>query len=142
MYNIESFSEAVRDFRIVLDHLRYRQRPSDALRENFARFIYTLQQSIGATLDALPSGRSNQARKVNGDLFERLIRLLIVLLDVDCVAGTMQVPVKDGDGIELLRLWTHKLSFQANAVMIQSLVMEALNERRTFLAERRAVFTA
>lgn len=40
------------------------------------------------------------------------------------------------------RLWTHKLCFQANAVMTQSLVMEALNERRTFLAERRAVFTA
>ena len=40
------------------------------------------------------------------------------------------------------RLRTHKLSFQANAAMIQSLVMEALNERRTFLAERRAVFAA
>ncbi len=42
----------------------------------------------------------------------------------------------------LIRLRTHKLSFQANAVMIQSLVMEALNERRSFLAERRAVFAA
>lgn len=44
--------------------------------------------------------------------------------------------------LSALRFRTHKLSFQANVVMIQSLVMEALNERRTFLAERRAVFAA
>ena len=30
--------------------------------------IYTIQQSIGAALDALPAGKSNNARKVNGDL--------------------------------------------------------------------------
>lgn len=64
---------------------------------------YTLQQSIGAALDGLPAGKSNQARKVNGDLFERLIRLLIVSLNVDCVSGTMQVPVKDVDGTELFK---------------------------------------
>ncbi|WP_078923960.1 hypothetical protein [Thiothrix eikelboomii] len=40
---------------------------------------------------------------MNGDLFERLIRLLIVSLNVDCVSGTMQVPVKDVDGTELFK---------------------------------------
>jgi len=55
--------------------------------------IYTLQQSIGATLDALPAGESNKARKINGDLFERLIMLLIQRLGVDCSSGTIQVPV-------------------------------------------------
>lgn len=40
---------------------------------------------------------------MNGDLFERLIRLLIVSLNVDCVSGTMQVPVKDADGTELFK---------------------------------------
>lgn len=40
---------------------------------------------------------------MNGDLFERLIRLLIVSLNVDCVSGTMQVPVKDLDGTELFK---------------------------------------
>lgn len=44
---------------------------------------------------------ANQARKVNGDLFERFIRLLIMALNVDCVSGTMQVPVKDSEGIKL-----------------------------------------
>lgn len=50
------------------------------------------------------AGKSNQARKVNGDLFERFIRLLIVSLKVECVSGTMQVPVKDEDGTELFQV--------------------------------------
>lgn len=37
--------------------------------------IYTLQQCIGCALDALPASRSNTARKINGDLFERLMML-------------------------------------------------------------------
>lgn len=36
-------------------------------------------------------------------MFERLIRLLIVSLNVDCVSGTMQVPVKDAEGNELFK---------------------------------------
>jgi hypothetical protein len=104
MYDAESFSQAAQQFRTTLAQLRDgRQRPSSALRENLIRTIYTLQQSIGAALDGLPAGMSNQARKVNGDLFERLIRLLIVSLNVDCVSGTMQVPVKDLDGTELFK---------------------------------------
>lgn len=103
MYDAEGFAQAAQQFRITLEQLRDGQRPSDNLRETLIRTIYTLQQSIGAALDGLPAGRSNQARKVNGDLFERLIRLLIVSLDVDCVSGTMQVPVRDVDGTELFK---------------------------------------
>jgi len=103
MYDAQDFAEAAKRFTMTLEQLREGQRPSDDLRENLIRTIYTLQQSIGAALDGLPAGKSNQARKVNGDLFERLIRLLIVSLDVDCVSGTMQVPVKDVDGSELFK---------------------------------------
>ncbi|MHB8302168.1 MAG: hypothetical protein ACYDC6_04915 [Acidobacteriaceae bacterium] len=103
MYDAEGFAQAALQFSITLEQLRDGQRPSNDSRENLIRTIYTLQQSIGAALDGLPAGKSNQARKVNGDLFERLIRLLIVSLDVDCVSGTMQVPVKDADGEELFR---------------------------------------
>lgn len=103
MYDAESFSYAAPQFRATLAQLRDGQQPSNDLRENLIRTIYTLQQAIGAALDGLPAGKSNQARKVNGDLFERLIRLLIISLNVDCVAGTMQVPVKDADGVELFR---------------------------------------
>ncbi|WP_205422981.1 hypothetical protein [Chromobacterium rhizoryzae] len=103
MYGADGFSQAVQKFRLTLAQLRDGQKPSDDLRENLIRTIYTLQQSVGAALDGLPAGKSNQARKVNGDLFERLIRLLIVSLNVDCVSGTMQVPVKDEGGAELFK---------------------------------------
>ena len=103
MYDAQDFTQAAQQFSTTLEQLRDGQRPADDLRENLIRTIYTLQQSIGAALDALPAGKSNQARKVNGDLFERLIRLLIVSLDVHCVSGTMQVPIKDADGTELFK---------------------------------------
>ncbi|MFM5897567.1 MAG: hypothetical protein ACKO8W_08700, partial [Dolichospermum sp.] len=85
----------------VLEQLRDRQLPEESLRQVLICTIYTLQQTIGATLDALPSGKSNQARKVNGDLFERLIRLLIAYLNIDCVSGTIQVPIRDDNGVIL-----------------------------------------
>ena len=77
MYDAHGFSQAASQFRLTLEQLRDGLRPSSDLRENLIRTIYTLQQSVGATLDGLPAGRSNQARKINGDLFERLIQLLI-----------------------------------------------------------------
>ncbi|OCQ99758.1 hypothetical protein BCD67_15245 [Oscillatoriales cyanobacterium USR001] len=78
MYDPETFDITSVQFMQILEQLRDRQLPDDNLRQVLVCSIYTLQQTIGATLDALPAGKSNQARKVNGDLFERLIRLLIV----------------------------------------------------------------
>ena len=102
MYNADSFSAAVAQFSLSLSQLRDGgERPSDELRKNLCCTIYTLQQSIGATLDALGSGEANRARKINGDLFERLIRLLLISLEIDCVEGTVKVPVKDLDGTKL-----------------------------------------
>ncbi len=103
MYDAETFLTAAQQFLETLAQLKVGERPSDDLRPNVIRTIYTIQQSIGAALDGLPAGKANQARKVNGDLFERFIRLLIVSLDIDCVSGTMQVPVKDVDGKVLLK---------------------------------------
>jgi hypothetical protein len=114
-YSIEDFDRAGQQFSSTLEQLRDRQMPSSDSRENLIRTIYTLQQSIGATLDGLPDGKSNQARKVNGDLFERLIRLLIVSVNVECVSGTMQVPVKDVDGTELFKSsYQHDLLISKN----------------------------
>lgn len=103
MYSADSFESAARQFKDALELLREDQLPADELRETIIKTIYTIQQSIGAALDALPAGMSNQARKVNGDLFERFIRLLIVSLNVDCVSGVVQVPIKDADGTELFK---------------------------------------
>jgi hypothetical protein len=101
MYDSETFEIASNQFLQALDQLRDRQLPEESLRQVLICTIYTVQQAIGATLDALPSGKSNQARKVNGDLFERLIRLLIASLNIDCVSGTIQVPIKDDNGVIL-----------------------------------------
>lgn len=62
-----------------------------ASRSIICRSIYTIQQAIGSALDGLPAGQSNTARKINGDLFERLIRLLIADLGVDCTSGVINV---------------------------------------------------
>lgn len=116
MYDAEKFSRAAQKFHSTLEQLRDGEKPSCDLRENLIRTIYTLQQSIGATLDGLPAGKSNQARKVNGDLFERLIRLLITSLNVECVSGTMQVPVKDMNGTELFKSnYQHDLLLNRNS---------------------------
>ena len=52
-----------------------------------------MQQSIGIALDGLPASSTNKARKVNGDLFERLIQLLITELGIACKSASIKVPV-------------------------------------------------
>ena len=78
-------------------------------RQRLGRCIYSLQQAIGIALDALPAGQSNQARKINGDLFERLIRLLLVRVGVDCTSGTVSVPVVVDGRVECSMSFQHDL---------------------------------
>jgi len=131
MYDAETFTNAAQQFAQTLEQLKNSERPSDELRQNVIRTIYTIQQSIGAALDALPAGMSNQARKVNGDLFERFIRLLIVSLDVDCVSGTMQVPVKDADGTELF-----KSSYQHDLLISKDTELKIIGSVKTSSKDR------
>lgn len=79
-------------------------RISKADRAAFVRAVYTMQQSIGAALDALPAARANQAKKMNGDLFEHLVRLLFRESGADCRSGSISVPVPDDNGRELFRM--------------------------------------
>lgn len=81
----------------------------DTSRTVIRKSIYTIQQSIGATLDALAPGRSNTARKINGHLFERLIRLLINHLGIDCTAGVISVPVKVAGETQFTMNYQHDL---------------------------------
>ncbi|HGM5833055.1 hypothetical protein [Serratia ureilytica] len=98
MYNAEEFSLVMNTFPAILQRIQDRELPSDAHRTELTRTIYTIQQSIGAALDALPAGKANQARKINGERFERFIKVLINSLGIDCVGGTIKVPVKDNAG--------------------------------------------
>lgn len=131
MYDAASFADAASRFKQTLAQLKDHELPSDELRQNVVRSIYTIQQSIGATLDALPAGRSNQARKVNGDLFERFIRLLILSLDIDCVSGTMQVPVKDAAGEELF-----KSSYQHDLLISRDAELKVIGSVKTSSKDR------
>lgn len=66
-------------------------------RDTINRFVYTCQQAIGATLDALPASQSNTARKLVGDLFEAYIRLIFVQLGVEVTSGFVSVPITVDD---------------------------------------------
>ncbi|MBF0098153.1 MAG: hypothetical protein HQM04_07485 [Magnetococcales bacterium] len=131
MYSADAFAGAKKSFLMTLAQLRDAQKPDDDLRENIIRTIYTIQQSIGAALDGLPAGKSNHARKVNGDLFERFVRLLFVYLYVDCISGTMQVPVKDLDGNELF-----KSSYQHDLLLSKNNELKAIGSVKTSSKDR------
>jgi hypothetical protein len=116
MLTAESFPFAASELRATLLQLREGSPTTHQSRENLVRTVYTLQQSLGAAMDGLAAGKSNQARKVNGDLFERLIRILISDLGIDCLAGTMQVPVSDENGDVLFKAnYQHDLLISKNS---------------------------
>ena len=94
----EHFGKSIKTFATTIKELKDHQIPDSKTRSIFNSVVYTLQQSIGVALDALPASSANQAKKINGDLFERLIRLLMKGIGVDCSAGTLKVPVKDSGG--------------------------------------------
>ncbi len=93
MYDVNEFSIASKEFFKVLQNIKTIDKKDDVVRNILNNATYTIQQSIGSALDGLPAGQSNTARKLNGDLFEHFIRLIIREIGIDCKAGTIQVPV-------------------------------------------------
>lgn len=72
----------------------------DGLRRKYVNdFVYTTQQSIGCALDALPSSKTNTSRKINGDLFERLIQLVIKKLGFIIETETLGISVPNSSEI-------------------------------------------
>lgn len=98
-----------KDFPLVLSSVRDLSKDDIANRSLIIKSIYTIQQSIGAALDALPAGASNQARKINGDLFERFIQLLFKEIGVQCNTGTVQIPVYVSGKVEFKMNYQHDL---------------------------------
>lgn len=90
MYSITDFLAAKKSFVGILKNARSVK--SQYERETINNTVYTLQMAIGSTLDALPAGKSNTARKINGDLFEHLIRLVIREIGIECKSGVVQIP--------------------------------------------------
>jgi hypothetical protein len=116
MYDANSVGKLASDFLSVLKNAGEISKDDAEHRSLICNSIYTIQQTIGAALDALPSGKSNTARKINGDLFERLIRLLVSVLGIDCTTGTINVPIVI-DGIEQFCMsYQHDLIIKENDI--------------------------
>ncbi len=109
MYGAEDIEKLAHIFPTLLKNVREINAEDTNNREILTRSIYTIQQSIGAALDALPAGRSNQARKINGDLFERLIQQLLKEIGVSCSTGTVQVPIYVAGEVQFKMKYQHDL---------------------------------
>lgn len=116
MLSYEDFEARHKRFLKILKDIKSDESKKEANRKLLNDYIYTCQQSIGATLDALPSSKSNTARKINGDLFERFIRLIIKEVGVDVIDGTISVPVKI-NGTEAFKMnYQHDLIIQVDEI--------------------------
>ena len=114
MYDASSFSRAKNVFLKTLQNVRDIPSSDKSTRDLLNNCVYTIQQSIGAALDALPAGESNTARKLNGDLFENFIRLVIKAIGIDCKAGVVQIPVLV-DGVKQFDMsYQHDLIVEAS----------------------------
>lgn len=79
-------------FEELLEHIRD-IKDDPVQRKLVNEFIYTTQQSIGCALDALPSSKTNTSRKINGDLFERFMQLVMKKLGLTIDSETLSVKV-------------------------------------------------
>jgi len=93
MYDAKTYNKAAREFLKIAKNIKTIDKRDASIREIINNFIYTTQQSIGAALDALPAGKANTARKLNGDLFEDFIRLIIKSIGLKCTSGVVKLPV-------------------------------------------------
>jgi len=111
LYPGKAAKTQIKKLREVLDAIKPSLKRVDTLanREVVNRAVYSIQQAIGASLDALPAGMSNTARKINGDLFERFIRLILVRVGIDCTAAQVNVPVEVDGKVEFFMSYQHDL---------------------------------
>jgi len=130
MYSAENIDQITCEFIPTLDGAKELKEDDLKSRERLRNAIYTIQQSIGMALDALPAGQSNRARKVNGDLFERLILLLIQHLGIDCRSGNVQVPIEI-DGGECF-----KMNYQHDLVVESGEFIKAIGSVKTSSKDR------
>ncbi|OQX03994.1 MAG: hypothetical protein BWK80_54495 [Desulfobacteraceae bacterium IS3] len=130
MLSLESFDSNRKQFTNILKDIRSISSKSGKNRKLINDYIYTCQQSIGAALDALPANKSNTARKINGDLFERFIRLIILEVGIDVTDGNIAVPVKI-NGYEAF-----KMNYQHDLIIKVDNVTKAIGSVKTSSKDR------
>ena len=92
----DSYSKSIQKFQTLLNNTNLLQKAGPSDRDNLRKCVYTVPQTVGACLDALPAGESNKARKLTGDYFERFIRLIVRRAGFECSSGWTEAPVKEG----------------------------------------------
>ncbi len=115
MYGLEEFEKESKVFLTIINNLKGKGVDSLQNRKILNSVIYSAQQSIGAALDALPANESNVARKINGDLFERFIKLLIVEIGVNVKSDTVSIPVKINGETVFNMKYQHDLIIQVDS---------------------------
>ncbi len=119
-----------KQFLLLVKNLPDKKLNTQANRILANRAIYTIQQSIGATLDALPAGLSNKARKINGDLFERLIKLVLNRAGVECESGVVSVPVEVDGAVQF------KMNFQQDLIVKEGELVKLIGSVKTSSKDR------
>jgi len=79
-------------------------------RELLNKCIYTIQQSIGCALDALPASENNTAKKINGDLFEKFMLLIFKALQFNVENLVEHVSLEDVPDFKVR--YQHDLAFK------------------------------
>jgi hypothetical protein len=115
MLGLEEFEDRRKNFALLLKNIKDEGLDTEQNRSLLNNFIYTTQQCIGAVLDALPANKSNTARKINGDLFERLIRLTISEVGVDVKEGVIDVPIKIDGEVAFYMKYQHDLIIEVDS---------------------------
>lgn len=140
MYNFRDFQAQSSVFTDALGEIQEGNTPNQDRRETINRYVYTLQQSIGAVLDGLPAGRSNQARKLNGDLFEQLIRLIINRIGVRCVSGNVLATCQIGP--QASPDDDFQMKFQNDLIVMKGEMVQMIGSVKTSSKDRLAkIFT-
>lgn len=95
-FKLSDYENLALKFKDTLENIRS-IRNDAAKRNDVNRFIYTTQQAIGCALDALPASKTNTSRKVNGDLFERLMQIIMCQMGFVIDSETLKVPIPQSD---------------------------------------------
>lgn len=87
------------------------------------QLLYTAQQAIGFTLDTLPQGKSNNARKINGDLFELMMLYVLNAMGIDAIHGTFPMAIKDTNGKQIAKMnWQHDMIVHHKKSTVPSMI--------------------
>ncbi|MBI5214412.1 MAG: hypothetical protein HY960_01525 [Ignavibacteriae bacterium] len=130
MYEAKTFSKTSKEFLKILRSIKTINKKDKAVRQILNNSTYTIQQSIGSALDGLPAGQSNTARKLNGDLFEHFIRLIIREIGIPCKADIIQVPVVVEGEPQFAMSYQHDLIIEkANEVKVIGSIKTSSKDR-------------